>query len=76
VYSKVCDLARQGLCDGRQVDWGAFAIKVNGPQLLAVLNEARGDPGNVDPDGVIGKYVAYARDLGSENFVALVSAEL
>jgi hypothetical protein len=76
IYLKIREAAQQGLYDGRQVDWGAFAIKVNGPELLAILTACYGDLNSIAPESVPGRYIRYARALGSEKHVAFVSAEL
>jgi hypothetical protein len=68
--------AREGAFEGRQVDWGAFAIKVNGPEMLRVLEEAYGSTMEVDPKTLLGRYAAFARELGTENYVAMVSTEM
>lgn len=39
VYRQIRGLAQEGQYEGRRVDWGAYAIKVNGPELMSVLTE-------------------------------------
>ena len=76
VDRKIRELARDGEYNGCRVDWGAYAIKVNGPELLAVLASCYGDLDAVRPASVAGQYVAYARNLGETKYVAFVSVEL
>ena len=76
LYLRIRGYAKEGGCEGRQVDWGAFAIKVNGPQMLTVLEECYGSTDAVDPKTLLGKYAAFARKLGTERYVALISAEM
>ena len=76
VYLIIRGLAREGAHGGREVDWGASAIKVNGPEILDILRSVYGDLENLDPKGIIGKYVEFARQLASERFAAFIAAEL
>jgi len=66
-------LADAGKYEGRQVDWGAWAIKVNGPQLREVLGAIYGHD---RPSPVVAQYLALADALGATRFMALVAAEL
>lgn len=76
VYMKIRDIAREGKFEGDMVDWGAFAIKVNGPELLSVLTSCYGDIEAVNPESLTGRYVSYAKALGADNYVAFLSVEL
>jgi hypothetical protein len=76
LYLIIRGLAREGVHQGREVDWGASAIKVNGPEIMGILESVYGDLGKVGRTGTLGKYVEAARQLGSEGFAALVAAEL
>ena len=76
LYLRIRGYAREGAYEGGQIDWGAFAIKVNGPEMLTVLEECYGRMDAVNPKTLLGRYAAFARKLGTENYVALVSAEM
>jgi hypothetical protein len=67
----VADLATKGEYDGRQVDWGAHALKLDAPSLRAVLAliGPRGGPHMND-------YSALADRLAPGEKIALVAAEL
>lgn len=76
IYMIIRGLAREGAHSGREVDWGASAIKVIGPEILNILRSVYGDLERFKPKDTIGKYVEFARQLGSEKFVAFIAAEL
>jgi hypothetical protein len=76
LYLIIRGLAREGAHAGREVDWGASAIKVNGPEVMDILRSVYGDLERFKPKDTIGKYVQFARDLGSERFAAFIAAEL
>jgi hypothetical protein len=76
LYLIIRGLAREGAHEGREVDWGASAIKVNGPEILEILKSVYGDLENVRGSGALTKYVKFARELGSEGFAALIGAEM
>ena len=76
VYMIIRGLAREGAHGGREVDWGASAIKVNGPEIVDILRSVYGDLERFKPINTIGKYVKFARQLGSEKFAAFIAAEL
>ena len=76
LYLTIRGYAREGGYEGCRVDWGAFAIKVNGPEMLTILEECYGNMDEVDPKTLLGKYADFARKLGTENYVALISTEL
>ena len=76
LYLRIKGYAQEGRYHGRRVDWGASAIKVNGAEMLTVLEECYGSTDAVDPETLIGKYAAFARKLGPEHYVALVAAEM
>lgn len=70
----ILGLVRDGAYEGRQVDWGAWAIKVNGPQLRQVLASIYGDTLTTAP--LPAPYLALADELGPDRFIAFVAAEL
>lgn len=76
LYRWIKGYAQEGAFEGRQTDWGAHAIKVNGPEMLRVLEEAYGSTKEVDPKTLLGKYAAFAHELGTENYIAMVAVEL
>ena len=76
IYLIIRGYAREGAYEGRQVDWGAFAIKVNGPEMLTILEECYGSLDGVGPKTILGKHAAFARKLGTDNYVALISCEM
>lgn len=66
-------LAADGPFEGKQIDWGAWALRLNGPQLRDVLTRIYGadlSPARTAP------YAALADELGENKFIALVAAEL
>lgn len=69
-------LANEGQYQGRQVDWGAWAIKVNGTQLKQVLADIYGAEKVAQPWPVLKSYLDLADELGEANYVAFVAAEL
>ena len=76
LYMIIRGLAREWAHEGREVDWGASAIKVNGPEILEILESVYGDLGNVRGSGALAKYVKFARQLGTEGYAALIGAEM
>ena len=76
VYLKIRELARAGRYSGRQVDWGAMAIRVNGDELLAVLAECYSDLEAGCHGPIVARYVDYARTLGADSSVAFVSVDM
>ena len=76
LYLKIRQHAREGRYHGAQIDFDACAIKVNGPEMLAVLEECYGDPDAADPTSLLGKYVAFAKALGPENCIAFISCAI
>ena len=76
VYLAIRDHAQKGRYDGIQVDWGAFAIKVNGPELIEILQDAVGRTSIQADDNLITKYISYAKFLGSDQYIAFLSVEL
>lgn len=76
VYLRIRQLARAGLHDGRDVDWGACAIKVNGPELMQILTDCYDNLADAKPDSLLGRYAAYAKALGLERYIAFLSVEL
>ncbi|GAC1586641.1 MAG: hypothetical protein NVS3B5_20630 [Sphingomicrobium sp.] len=76
LYLRIRGYAREGAFEGRQTDWGTYALKVNGPELLTILEEAYGSTTGIDPKTLLGRYAAFARKLGTENYIPLISAEM
>ena len=76
VYRQIRGLAQEGRYEGRQVDWGAWAIKVNGPELMSVLADCYGDLTDCDPNTVLGRRIKYAKKLEHGKYVALISTEM
>ncbi len=76
IWREIVGGIREGRYNGRQTDWGTHAIKVNGPQLLALLTHCFPDAEIASQRTLLGKYVAYARSLGPDNHLAFVAAEL
>ena len=76
IYQVIREHARKGDYEGDQVDWGAYAIKVNGPELLSVLRECYRHLEAADPESLIGRYASYASSLGPNKHVAFLSVEL
>lgn len=76
VYLKICEHARRGNFEGRQVDWDAHALKVNGTELASILMEVFGNEDEIPPDGVISQHLAYARKLGGSKYVALLAVAM
>ena len=76
LYRWIKVYAQEGTFEGRQIDWEAHAIKVNGPEMLRVLEEAYGGTEGVDRETLLGRYAAFAHKLGTENYVAMVAAEM
>lgn len=75
-FWKIMDLAQNNQFEGRQVDWGAWALKVNGPQLKSVLEAIYGAERLKKPWPPVDAYLALADELGDDQYVALVAAEL
>jgi hypothetical protein len=76
MWMTIIACVREGKYEGRHVDWGASAIKVNGPELLAVLARCYGDLSAKDPNSLIGRYIGFAKELGEDRILAFVAAEL
>jgi hypothetical protein len=76
-FSTILELAKAGKFGGRQVDWGAWAIKVNGPQLQEVLDKCVTHRQFFKDHGEkIEAYRKFAGEIGEGNSVAFVAAEL
>jgi hypothetical protein len=72
----VLRLAEEKQFEGRQTDWGAWAVKVNGPELRRVLEASYGVACMEKPWPPVDDYLALAEELGDARYVALVAAEL
>ena len=76
LYMIIRGLAREGAHEGREVDWGASAIKVNGPEIMSILESVYGSLDKVEQTTALAKYVNFAQKLGSEGYAALIGAEM
>jgi len=76
IFNTIREHARAWRFEGTQVDWSAYAIRVNGPELLSVLRECYAEMENAYQDSLIGQYFHYAKHLGSNQYVAFMAAEL
>ena len=76
LYLTISWHAKQGNYDGRAVDWGAQAIKVDGPKMLEILEECYGALDQHSPQSEIGLYADFARNLPSGKHVALIAASM
>ena len=68
--------AQKGNYEGRAVDWGASAIKVNGPQILEILEECYGDLSQHSPKREVGMLANFARNLPAGKQMALVACSM
>lgn len=76
LYLHIKQLANSGEFEGKQVDWGAWAIKVNGPEMLGILSHCYGELDAVKPEALLGRYVAFAKELGEDHSIALVACSM
>jgi hypothetical protein len=76
LYFRIKQFADCGEFEGRQIDWGAWAVKVNGPELQRILSDCYGDLDAVKPDVLLGRYVSFAKELGEDHRVALVACAM
>lgn len=75
-FGTIYQLAKDGAYDGLQLDWGAWGLKVNGPQLREVLTAIYGDGVVSAARPPIDSYLKLADELGEHRYVAFVAAEL
>ena len=68
--------AQQGNYDGRAVDWGASAIRVDGPQILEILEGCYGPLDQRSPNSEIGELANFARNLPAGTKMALVACSM
>ena len=68
--------AQQGNYEGRAVDWGASAIKVDGPQILEILQGCYGDLDQHNPESEIGGLANFAGKLPAGKKMALVACSM
>ncbi|WP_174279902.1 hypothetical protein [Sphingomonas bacterium] len=69
-------MADSGRFGGKIIDWDAYGVKVNGPEVEQVLREVyakQPDRLNQEP---ISLYLDYARVLGPDRYVALVAVAI
>lgn len=76
LYMTISWHAQQGNYDGRAVDWGAEAIKVDGPQILEILEECYGDLDQQSPKSEVGGLANFARSLPAGQQMALVACSM
>ena len=69
----ILHLAEAGAYDGKKTDWGAWALKLNGPQMRDVLTRIYGADLSQPP---LAAYAQLAEELGADKYVALVACEL
>ncbi len=75
-YTQIRRLAWAGEFGGRDPDFDASAIKVNGPELRALLEEAYGAARLARPSEELKQYLALAERLGADRHVALVAVAM
>lgn len=68
--------AQKGNYEGRAVDWGAEAIKVDGPQILEILEGCYGDLDKHSPNSEIGMLANFARNLPAGKKMALIACSM
>ena len=51
-------------------------IKVNGPEIISILESVYGSLDTVEHTTALAKYVNFAKELGSEGYAALIGAEM
>jgi hypothetical protein len=68
--------AQQGNYEGRAVDWGASAIKVDGPQILEILAECYGDLEQRSAKSEIGMLATFAKNLPTGKQMALIACSM
>lgn len=76
LYMTISWHAQQGNYEGRAVDWGAEAIKVDGPQILEILEECYGDLEQHNPKSEVGKLASFARKLPAGKQMALSACSM
>lgn len=73
IYFKIMELARKGEYHGAIIDWDAYGLKVNGPELNRIMLECYPAP----PDGSVEKkYIDFAASLGPDRYMALVAVAI
>ena len=73
LYLTIGGHAREGNYEGRAVDWGAEAIKVDGTQILEILEGCYGDLDQRSPTSEIGMLANFARNLPPSKKMALIA---
>ena len=76
LYLTISWHAQQGNYEGGPVDWGASAIKVDGLQILEILEGCYGKLDQHDPKSEIGKLANFARKLPAGKKMALVACSM
>ena len=76
LYMTISWHAQKGNYDGRAVDWGAEAIKVDGSQILKILEECYGDLAQHSPKSEVGMLANFARGLPAGKQMALVACSM
>ena len=76
VYQMIANLASRGEYQGKVIDFDAYGVKVNGPELRHIISECfRDSPGNLDRAD-IQQYLDYADALGIKKYVAFVAVAM
>ncbi|MDB5670313.1 MAG: hypothetical protein JWO25_1272 [Alphaproteobacteria bacterium] len=73
-YSQIVRLAAAGRHGGRQVDWGAWAIRVTGPELRSFILDLYG--ARPAPPEAAELYLRHADSMRDGEVIALVACEL
>ena len=76
LYMTISWHAQKGNYEGRAVDWGAEAIKVDGPQILEILEGCYGDLDQHRPESEVGMLANFARGLPAGKQMALVACSM
>lgn len=76
LYQLIRELARSGQFEGRDPDWDASALKVNGHELRRLLERCYGAENLTKLNSDIQQYVSLSTRLGSECYVALVAVAM
>lgn len=76
LYQLVRQLAWAGKYDGRDPDFDASAIKVNGDELRGLLEENFGPERLARPGADLKAYLTLATSLGADRYIALVAVAM
>jgi hypothetical protein len=73
-YEAIAGLARRGEHNGVKVDWGAWAIRVNAPELHELVVSIYGKPPACGPAAA--RYIEFAGSMSADQQFALIACEL